>query len=43
MPQKKLQLRNRKVRKRYGTVIRVAFRGKFQSEEATGKTSVGKL
>ena len=42
MPPKKLRLRSRKVRKRYGTVIGVAFRGKFQSEEVTEKTPVGK-
>ena len=39
---KKLQLRSWKVQKRYGTVNRVAFRGKIESEEGTEKTLVGK-
>ena len=42
MPQKKLRLRSRKVRKRYGMLIGVAFHGKFQSKEVTEKTPVGK-
>ena len=41
-PQKKLRLRSWKVRKRYGTVIGVAFHGKIESEEGTEKTPVGK-
>ena len=41
-PKKKLQLRSRKVRKRYGTVNGVAFRGKIESEEGTEKNPVGK-
>ena len=41
-PKKKLQLRSRKVQKRYGTVNGVAFHGKIESEEGTEKTPVGK-
>ena len=42
LPEKKLRLRSRIVRKRYGTVNGVAFHGKIEFEEGTEKTPVGK-